>query len=64
MILSHKDAFLFIRNNANEYKKLTKSNLEQLHKLLVSGLSVGFGLRGKPVGVIGSNISRLIISTK
>lgn len=59
MILNHKDAFSFIRNNAGEYKTLTKMNLERLHKLLVDGLSVDFGLRSKPVGVIGSKYQPL-----
>ena len=59
MILNHKDAFSFIRDNEGEYKSLTKINLEHLHKLLVDGLSVGFGLRGKPVGVIGSKYQPL-----
>lgn len=59
MILNHKDAFSFIRENADEYKRLTKANLEQLHKLLVDGLSVHFGLRKKPVGVIGSQYQPL-----
>ena len=59
MILNHKDAFSFIRDNANEYKILTKANLEQLHTLLVNGLSVDFGLRSKPVGVVGSRYQPL-----
>ncbi len=54
MILNHKDAFNFIRDNAREFNSLTNSNLEALHAILVKGLSVGFGLRQKPVGVVGS----------
>lgn len=54
MILNHKDAFTFVREHAKEFRTLTRANLEQLHGILVKGLSVGTGLRTRPVGVIGS----------
>jgi fido (protein-threonine AMPylation protein)/predicted transcriptional regulator len=54
MILNHKDAFNFIHKNRNHFKTLTRKNMEELHALLVKNLSVGFGLRSKPVGVTGS----------
>ena len=54
MILNHKDAFNFIRENAAQFINLTKKNLEELHAILVKDLSVGLGLRRKPVGVVGS----------
>lgn len=54
MIINHKNAFLFIREHALEFRTLTRANLEQLHALLVRDLSVGMGLREKPVGVVGS----------
>src|SRR3989344_5162592 len=54
MILNHKDAFNFIHENKSHFKILTRKNLEELHALLVKDLSVGLGLRAKPVGVIGS----------
>ena len=54
MILNHKEAFNFIRQNKHQFKTLTKINLEHLHKLLVKDLSVSFGLRHSPVGVTGS----------
>lgn len=54
MIINHKNAFLFIRERAPEFKTITRANLEQLHAILVSDLSVGTGLRKKPVGVTGS----------
>ena len=54
MILNHKDAFQFIHEHAKEFTTLTRVNLEEVHRLLVKDLSVGFGLRQKPVGVIGS----------
>ncbi|MEK7576661.1 MAG: Fic family protein [Patescibacteria group bacterium] len=54
MILNHKDAFTFIREHTVQFKTITRKNLEELHSILVKDLSVGLGLRKKPVGVIGS----------
>ncbi|MFH1255531.1 MAG: Fic family protein [bacterium] len=54
MILNHKDAFNFIRENAARFIFLTKKNLEDLHAILVKNLAVGFGLRKGPVGIVGS----------
>lgn len=54
MILNHKDAFNFILANAPGFKTITRKNLEELHAILVKDLSVGLGLRAKPVGVVGS----------
>lgn len=54
MILNHKDAFQFVRANSQRFKTLTRRNLEQLHAVLVKGLSVSLGLRKRPIGVVGS----------
>ncbi len=54
MILNHKDAFNYIHKNSFQFKTLTKKNLEELHTILIKDLSVGLGLRKKPVGVLGS----------
>lgn len=54
MILNHKDAFTFVHENGQEFRTLTRANLEKLHGILVKDLSVGLGLRQKPVGVVGS----------
>jgi Fic family protein len=54
MILNHKEAFNYVRNHADKYKTLTRKNLEELHSILVKGLSVELGLRKRPVGVLGS----------
>ena len=54
MILNHKAAFDFVRGNTAQFKTITRKNLEELHAILVKGLSVGLGLREKPVGVVGS----------
>lgn len=54
MILNHKDAFNYIRKHSDQFKTLTRKNLEELHAILVKDLSVGLGFRPKPVGVTGS----------
>ena len=54
MILNHKDAFSFIRENTPRFSTLTRKNLEELQAILIKNLNVGLGLRQKPVGVIGS----------
>lgn len=54
MILNHKDAFNFVREHVKVFRTLTRANLEQLHGILVKGLSVGLGFRQKAVGVVGS----------
>src|SRR3989338_2424846 len=50
MILNHKDAFNFVRENSGQFKTITQKNLEALHAILVKGLNIGLGLRKKPVG--------------
>ncbi|MBI3019843.1 MAG: Fic family protein [Parcubacteria group bacterium] len=54
MILNHKEAFEFVHNNKKEFTSLTRTNLEQLHGLLIKNMGVSAGLRQKPVGIIGS----------
>jgi fido (protein-threonine AMPylation protein) len=54
MILNHKDAFSYVRENTGLFKKLTRANIEDVHSLLVKDLGVGKGLRSKGVGVRGS----------
>ncbi len=54
MILNHKDAFNFIRENKEQFKALNRKNLEELHSIIIKKLNIERGLRKKPVGVIGS----------
>jgi len=54
MILNHKDAFTFVRENLDLFKTLTRANLEQLHSILIKDLNVNVGFRKNPVGVTGS----------
>jgi len=59
MILNHKDAFMFVRQHANEFQTLTRDNLEKIHKIIVKDLDVESGLRSKPVGILGSKYQPL-----
>jgi Fic family protein len=59
MILNHKDAFNFIRENSEEFKTLTLANLDKLHSILVKDMGVSFGIRHRIVGVTGSKYKPL-----
>ena len=59
MILNHKEAFNFVRENSVQFKTITRKNLEDLHSILVKDLSVGLGLRKKLVGIVGSKYQPL-----
>lgn len=59
MILNHKNAFDFIRENSTEFKTLTLKNLEKLHSIIVKNMGVGLGIRNRMVGVIGSKYQPL-----
>lgn len=54
MILNHKDAFLFIRENEADFKSLSLRNLEGLHAILIEDLGVSKGIRNGLVGITGS----------
>ena len=54
MILNHKNAFKLIRENAESFRTLHISKIEEIHKILVKDLNVNYGLREKPVGITGS----------
>ena len=54
MILNHKKALEYIIGNRNEFKNLTLRKIEDIHGLIVDGLSVAKGLRKKAVGITGT----------
>lgn len=56
MILNHKDAFKFVLEQKQAFARgLTLSLIEELHRILVDGLDVDFGLRSKAVGITGTS---------
>jgi Fic family protein len=54
MILNHKAAFEYVRHNRNDFRHLTRKNIEELHAIMVDGLGVDVGFRSGLVGVTGS----------
>lgn len=54
MLLNHKDAFSYVHENTALFKKLSRSDIEDVHTLLTKNLGVGKGFRSKGVGVRGS----------
>ncbi len=59
MIMNHKEAFNFVCQNPQEFKKLNRANLEELHAILVKDMGVGLGLRKAPVGITGTKYQPL-----
>lgn len=64
MILNHKKAFQYILSSKEKYTRPNIRLIEDVHKLLTEGPGVSFGLRSKPVGVIGSVYVPLSIPTQ
>src|SRR3989344_8822915 len=54
MILNHKKALDYITENRNEFKDLTLRKIEDVHGLIIDGLSVAKGLIKKVVGITGT----------
>lgn len=54
MILNHKNAFNFVRENSSSFKTLSRAHIEALHAILVEDLDVGAGLRKRVIGITGS----------
>lgn len=64
MILNHKKAFQYTLTNKEKFQKPNIKLIEDVHRLLVDGLNVSFGLRSKPVGVTGSKYIPLSVPTQ
>jgi Fic family protein len=54
MILNHKRAFDYIWTHQDTFRSLTRPRVEEVHELLVKGLSVPKGLRKSGVGITGT----------
>ena len=55
MILNHKDAFTTILDNALSFRKLTLSDVMQLHSVLTHDLYISTGIRIQRVGISGTD---------
>ena len=51
MVLNHKRAMDYIFSEPGYFKKVSVRKLEDLHRLLVEGLGVAHGIRGRRVGI-------------
>ncbi len=54
MILNHKETLDYIRNNSQEFRKLTIRNIENVHYLLTKGLNIPRNLRKSIVKITGT----------
>ncbi|MDR1008790.1 MAG: Fic family protein [Rickettsiales bacterium] len=59
MILNHKKAIEFVFEKPGYFKKITLSKIEDLHRLLIAGLEVDFGIRNYKVGITGTKYKPL-----
>jgi len=54
MILNHKQVFETILKNKNQFKKVSLSQINQLHGLMIADLGVTTGIRKQSVGITGT----------
>ena len=54
MIVNHKTAFDYIWQNQPRFSKISKSNIEEVHSLLVNNLNIESGIRQSRVGIVGT----------
>jgi Fic family protein len=54
MILDHKRAFEYVWEHQGDFRRLTRSQVEEVHALLTKDLSVPGGLRASGVGITGT----------
>jgi Fic family protein len=59
MILNHKQALEYVHRRPSDYKQLSLRKIEDIHRLLVRGLKVDFGVRRGLVGIIGTRYKPL-----
>lgn len=64
MILNHKKAFQYILKHTKAYKKISILLIEDIHRILVEGLRVSFGLRKKQIGITGSGYGPLSVPSQ
>ena len=64
MILNHKKALDYILENRKDFKDLNLRKAEDVHGLLVEGLSVAKGLRKRRSVLLGQNIDLWTMNTR
>lgn len=59
MILNHKNALDYIRNNKEDFQSVSVAKIENIHSLLVDDLNITKGLRKTLVGITGTSFRPL-----
>lgn len=59
MLLNHKTAIDFIVTNSDYIEPLATSTIEDIHKILTSGLNIDMNIRKRKVGISGTNYKPL-----
>lgn len=59
MILNHKHALDYIRQQPDKFRKLSLKNIEELHKIIVHNMGVKTNLRNRLVGITGTKFKPL-----
>ena len=59
MLLNHKKALDYIFENKNIFKKINRSEIEQLHKIITKDLDITSNLRKTLVGITGTKFKPL-----
>jgi len=55
MVLNHKTALDYVLQSPEYFRLLSVSKIEEVHRLLTSGLRVASGIRQGMVGIVGTN---------
>lgn len=55
MVLNHKTALDYVLQSSEYVRQLSVSKIEEVHRLLISGLRVASGIRQGMVGIVGTN---------
>lgn len=59
MLLNHKEAIDFIKENSNYIEPISISKIENIHRLLTKELAIDFNIRKNKVGISGTNYTPL-----
>ncbi len=59
MLLNHKEALNYMFEYKSDFKKIDVRLIENLHRILVQNLEVGFNIRNRSVGITGTKYKPL-----
>ena len=55
MVPNHKTALDYVLQSSEYFRQLSVSKIEEVHRLLTSGLQVASGIRQGMMGIVGTN---------